>query len=149
MTTKPKRKLVVAFACAAALAGSASVAQAQSGGTAAPGSVDPAPTTPPATTSSSWTVYKKATWYGPGFWGNATACGMVLQPTVIGTAHKNLPCGTQVTFSHGDRVVSATVIDRGPYRKGYAWDLTKKTAKRLSFLPVGAGRITATVTPAG
>ena len=37
------------------------------------------------------------------------------------------------------RSVTATVIDRGPYRKGYAWDLTKKTAKRLGFLEVGAG----------
>ncbi|MDP9187972.1 MAG: septal ring lytic transglycosylase RlpA family protein, partial [Actinomycetota bacterium] len=74
--------------------------------------------------------------------------GMVLSPTVIGTAHKKLPCGTQVTFNHAGRTVTATVIDRGPYRKGYAWDLTKKTAKRLGFLPVGAGAVTATVTPA-
>jgi rare lipoprotein A (peptidoglycan hydrolase) len=72
---------------------------------------------------------------------------MVLAPTVIGTAHKKLPCGTQVTFSHAGRTVAATVIDRGPYRKGYKWDLTKKTAKRLGFLSVGSGPVTATVTP--
>ena len=95
----------------------------------------------------SWTVYKKATWYGPGFWGNDTACGMKLAPTTIGTAHKKLPCGTQVTFTHEGRSVAATVIDRGPYNKGYAWDLTKKTAKRVGFLEVGAGKIQATVTP--
>ncbi len=137
--------------CAFALAlGGASLAQAQSGGTVAPTTVAPAPAPAPApaTSASSWTVYKKATWYGPGFWGNQTACGMVLSPTVIGTAHKKLPCGTQVTFNHAGRTVTATVIDRGPYRRGYAWDLTKKTAKRLGFLPVGAGAVTATVTPA-
>jgi rare lipoprotein A (peptidoglycan hydrolase) len=51
-----------------------------------------------------------------------------------------------VTFSYGGRTAAATVIDRGPYRKGYAWDLTKKLAKRLNFIPVGAGAVTATVT---
>jgi rare lipoprotein A (peptidoglycan hydrolase) len=70
-----------------------------------------------------------------------------LEPTVIGTAHKGLPCGTTVAFSYAGRSVTATVIDRGPYKKGYAWDLTKKTAKRVGFLSVGAGKITATVTP--
>jgi rare lipoprotein A (peptidoglycan hydrolase) len=52
-----------------------------------------------------------------------------------------------VTFAFAGRTVTATVIDRGPFRKGYAWDLTKKTAKRVGFLSVGAGKITATVTP--
>ena len=121
------------------LASSASLAHAQTTGGAA--------TTPPTSGGTSWTVYKKATWYGPGFWGRTTACGMILEPTVIGTAHKGLPCGTTVTFSYGGRSVTAAVIDRGPYKKGYAWDLTKKAAKRVGFLAVGAGRITATVTP--
>jgi rare lipoprotein A (peptidoglycan hydrolase) len=111
------------------------------------------PTAPPPTTTAtpvpsgnSWTATQKATWYGPGLWGRSTACGQVLTPMVIGVANKNLPCGTNVTFTYGTRSVTATVIDRGPYRKGYAWDLTKKAAKRLGFLAVGAGRVTATVT---
>ncbi len=149
--TNAKNRIAVALACALALCVGVSAAQAQSGGIGSPGGTAPAPTTtpPPATLSGSWTVYKKATWYGPGFWGNETACGMTLSPKVLGTAHKKLPCGTKVTFRHAGRTVSATVIDRGPYRKGYAWDLTKKTAKRLGFLAVGSGPITATVTPAG
>ena len=104
-----------------------------------------------ATPSSprSWTVFKAATWYGPGFWGMPTACGTMLTQTTIGVAHKKLPCGTVVTFSYGGRSVTATVIDRGPFRKGYAWDLTKKTAKRVGFLAVGSGQIQATVTPPG
>jgi rare lipoprotein A len=73
---------------------------------------------------------------------------MKLSPKTIGTAHKKLPCGTQVTFTYNGASVAATVIDRGPYRKGYAWDLTKKAAKKVGFLAVGSGRIEATVTPA-
>jgi rare lipoprotein A len=92
-------------------------------------------------------VYKPATWYGPGMWGKATACGMVLQPTTLGVAHRRLPCGTQVTFSYNGASVTATVIDRGPFHKGYTWDLTKKTAKKVGFLTVGSGPIQATVTP--
>ncbi len=135
--------------CMLALTGGVSLAQAQTGGAIAPGGGStPPPSSSPASSAGSWTVYKKATWYGPGFWGNETACGMTLAPTTIGTAHKKLPCGTQVTFTYNGRSVAATVIDRGPYRKGYAWDLTKKAAKKVGFLAVGSGRIKATVTPA-
>jgi rare lipoprotein A len=128
-----------------AIAATGSTAHAQSGGTGT--TTTP---TPPATTAGSWTVYKKATWYGPGFWGRQTACGLTLAPTVIGAAHRKLPCGTTVTFSYAGRAVTGTVIDRGPFRKGkgYAWDLTKKTAKRIGFLAVGKGPVAATVTPA-
>jgi rare lipoprotein A (peptidoglycan hydrolase) len=128
------------------LTGSVALAHGQSGGSA---TTPTAPAPPPAGTGgTTWTVVKKATWYGPGFWGNTTACGIVLEPTVIGTAHKGLPCGTQVAFNFQGRVVHAAVIDRGPYKKGYAWDLTKKAAKRVGFLQQGAGPITATVNPA-
>ncbi|HEY6671058.1 MAG TPA: septal ring lytic transglycosylase RlpA family protein [Solirubrobacterales bacterium] len=122
----------------------APVAGAQTGGV--PGGTTTDPTAEPSP-SPSWTVYKAATWYGPGFWGKPTACGTVLTPTTLGVAHRKLPCGTQVTFSYGALSVTATVIDRGPFRKGYAWDLTKKTAKRVGFLAVGSGPIQATVTP--
>ena len=146
MTLSTKnRAVLVGLSCLALLAGSASIAQAQTGGT--PGGTEPAPSEPAPTGGTSWTVYKAATWYGPGFWGKPTACGMVLSKTVIGAAHKSLPCGTQVTFTYNGASITGTVIDRGPYKKGYAWDLTKKTAKRIGFLAVGSGPIHATVTP--
>src|SRR6476660_985707 len=69
-----------------------------------------------------------ATWYGPGFYGNDTACGKVLRTTTIGVANRTLPCGTRVTFSYHGRYLVAPVIDRGPYRKGYDWDLTSAAA---------------------
>ena len=147
MTLKPKsRAVLVWLSCLAMLAGSASLAQAQTGGT--PGGTEPTEPAPPPSGGTSWTTYKAATWYGPGFWGKPTACGIMLAPTVIGAAHRKLPCGTQVTFSYNGASITGTVIDRGPYEKGYAWDLTKKTAKRIGFLTVGSGPIQATVTPA-
>ena len=144
----------VGLAAVTALLAVAPSAFAQTGGV--PGGTSPTPSpapTPspsvqtPAAGEGSWTVTKKATWYGPGFWGQPTACGIVLAPSTIGVAHKTLPCGTQVTFTFNGVSIAATVIDRGPYNKGYAWDLTKKTAKKVGFLAVGAGPIQAAVTP--
>jgi rare lipoprotein A len=133
------------MACAALLVVGAPAAQAQSGGT--PGSPTATPTTTTAPAPGSWTLMQKATWYGPGFWGRRTACGTKLKPGTLGAAHRKLPCGTEVTFTHNGASVDATVIDRGPFRKGYKWDLTKKTAKVIGFLSVGAGQLEATVTP--
>ncbi|MFL5907878.1 MAG: septal ring lytic transglycosylase RlpA family protein [Solirubrobacterales bacterium] len=123
----------------------ASTANAQTGGT--PGGTTTEPTAQPSSQPGSWTTYKPATWYGPGFWGKTTACGVLLTPSTVGVAHRRLPCGTQVTFSYNGLSITATVIDRGPFRKGYTWDMTKKTAKRVGFLAVGSGPIQATVTP--
>ena len=75
----------------------------------------------------------KATWYGPGLYGNRTACGKRLRPGTLGVAHKTLPCGTRVTFYRGGRFVTLPVIDRGPFRRGVAWDLTAAAARRLGM----------------
>lgn len=76
---------------------------------------------------------KRATWYGPGLYGNRTACGGRLRPGTLGVAHRTLPCGTEVTFYHHRRFVTVTVIDRGPFRRGVSWDLTAATAQRIGF----------------
>jgi hypothetical protein len=75
--------------------------------------------------------YRRATWYGPGLYGNRTACGMRLQRGTMGVAHKSLPCGTPVTFYRGGRFITVPVIDRGPFRRGVAWDLTAAAARKL------------------
>ena len=148
MTSKRTIRAIAGLACTAALLVAAPVASAQTGGVpGGTGGTTTEPTAQPSSAPGSWTVYKAATWYGPGFWGHSTACGTTLTPTTLGVAHRKLPCGTQVTFSYNGASVTATVIDRGPFHKGYAWDLTKKVAKRLGFLAVGAGPIQATVTP--
>lgn len=79
-------------------------------------------------------VYRSdlATWYGPGFYGNRTACGKTLGYDTLGVAHRTLPCGTKVAIMYGGRSVLVTVIDRGPYARSN-WDLTRATAERLRF----------------
>ena len=88
------------------------------------------------TTASTLTLSMKragATWYGPGFYGNRTACGRVLRRGTVGVAHRTLPCGTQVTFAYRGRYLVAPVIDRGPYTAGYDWDLTNGAREALGF----------------
>ncbi len=72
-----------------------------------------------------------ATWYGPGFFGNQTACGQTLTPRTKGVAHKTLPCGSKVVLNYNGRFVRTTVIDRGPFANGAKWDLTQATAQAL------------------
>jgi len=85
--------------------------------------------------SSALIVYElaTATWYGPGFFGRQTACGIALTETTVGVAHRKLPCGTQVQFAFGDRVIVAPVIDRGPFANDADWDLTQAAAQRLGM----------------
>lgn len=125
-------------------------AQAATGG-AAPTAVEPASATP---TEEAATVtafneaelaftplrYAGASWYGgKTMWGRSTACGQILRPSTIGVANKRLPCGTPVKFIWRGHSIVAPVIDRGPYIKGRAWDLTAAAAEALSF--EGIGRI--------
>jgi hypothetical protein len=74
-----------------------------------------------------------ATQYGPGFYGNETACGEVLRPRTLGLANRTLPCGTRVAiYFHGATMV-VSVIDRGPYANHADWDLTVATAHALGI----------------
>ena len=85
------------------------------------------------------TVYRRAyaSWYGPGFYGNRTACGQTLTPSTMGVAHKTMPCGTKLKLRHGGRTVRVTVIDRGPYHGGREFDLTEATKNALGFGSTG------------
>ena len=81
------------------------------------------------------TVYRvsKATQYGPGFYGQRTACGTRLRPSTIGVASRTLKCGTQVAIYYHGRTLVVPVIDRGPYANGADWDLTEATGKALGI----------------
>jgi rare lipoprotein A len=81
------------------------------------------------------TVYRPsvATIYGPGMWGNKTACGKVLRRSTIGLANRTLPCGTPVAVYWHGRSIVVPVIDRGPYANGADWDLTAATANALGM----------------
>jgi rare lipoprotein A len=85
--------------------------------------------------------YAGASWYGgPSLWGHETACGKTLRPNTLGVAHKSLPCGTTVKFVYHGHVLVTQVIDRGPYVKGRAWDLTKAASEVLGLEGVGRVR---------
>jgi hypothetical protein len=111
--------------------------------------VEPAPGGAQAASSSpelALTVYKPATatWYGPRFYGRRTACGQKLTRTLLGVAHRKLPCGTQVAVFYGGRSIVVEVVDRGPFRRDTQWDLTAATAQALGFTftdTIGAVRL--------
>ena len=85
------------------------------------------------------TVYRRAqaSYYGPGFYGRRTACGQTLTTSTIGVAHKTMPCGTKLKIRHGNRTVTARVIDRGPYHGNREFDLTSATRNKLGFGSTG------------
>jgi rare lipoprotein A len=72
-----------------------------------------------------------ASWYGPGFFGKVTACGVRLARATVGVAHRTLPCGMPVTLYHRGRIATVPVIDRGPFVDGREWDVTQAAARRL------------------
>jgi rare lipoprotein A len=87
-----------------------------------------------------------ATWFGPGFYGRRTACGQRMSRTLLGVAHRRLPCGTQVAVLYKGNRITVPVVDRGPFRRDTAWDLTAAAAQALGFEhtdEVGAVRLSA------
>jgi rare lipoprotein A (peptidoglycan hydrolase) len=88
-----------------------------------------------------WKRDPNISWYGPGFYGNGGACGMLgplgLTPDTIGVAHRTLPCGTKVTFKWNGRIVVARVIDRGPYVSGRIFDMTHGLCAALNHCFTG------------
>jgi rare lipoprotein A (peptidoglycan hydrolase) len=76
---------------------------------------------------------RTATYFGPGLYGNRTACGQTLTRRLRGVAHRTLPCGTPVVLHHGGRFVTTRVVDRGPFARGVTFDLTAATARQLGL----------------
>jgi peptidoglycan hydrolase-like protein with peptidoglycan-binding domain len=74
-----------------------------------------------------------ASWYGPGFYGNETACGQRLTRRTVGVAHRSLPCGTKVTIAYRGGFLRTRVIDRGPFAHGAKWDLTAAAATEVGL----------------
>ncbi len=85
--------MIAAFLTAVAMCASAVDALASTGGAAA--------SSEPAVTEGR----SVATWFGPGFYGNETACGQILTHEVIGVAHRTLPCGSLVKLSYRERTI--------------------------------------------
>jgi hypothetical protein len=132
---KPTTLLVLVLVTAMACTGmgmSAIGALAATGGVSAPGAPAPSPKAKPA--RSRIHANGLATWFGPGFYGQKTACGQTLTPAVVGVANRTLPCGTLVKVSYGGRTLTVPVLDRGPYSHiGADWDLTAGAAQALGI----------------
>ena len=88
-----------------------------------------------ASPSLTITVYRPsvATVYGPGFYGQRTACGTMLRRGTLGVANRTLQCGTPVSIYYRGRTIVVPVIDRGPYAHRADWDLTAATARALGI----------------
>ncbi len=96
----------------------------------------------PLTTSSLATTWslRTASYYGPGLYGNRTACGYTLRHRTRGIAHRTLPCGTRVAVYVNGRIAIYPVIDRGPHKAGVSLDLTEAAARKLGVSTTTAVR---------
>jgi rare lipoprotein A (peptidoglycan hydrolase) len=114
-------------------------ALATTGTSAATGGASSAPSSSTTTTTTTQTTIPTnkptgiATWFGPGFYGQRTACGQTLTPAVVGVANRTLPCGTLVKVSYGGHTLTVPVLDRGPYANHADWDLTAGAAQALDI----------------
>jgi rare lipoprotein A len=127
--------LLALFAALWSAGALAAGACASTGGAASP----TAATTPSSTPTSTSTPPTKApktalaTWFGPGFYGQHTACGQTLTPATVGVANRKLPCGTLVKVTYHGQGLTIPVVDRGPYANGADWDLTAAAAQSLGI----------------
>ena len=92
-----------------------------------------APPEPPALAQVAYSTstVAAASWYGPGFYGNRTACGLTLTTSLPGVAHRSLPCGADVTLRYDETTVTVPVVDRGPFVYDREFDLTYATRVAL------------------
>jgi rare lipoprotein A len=120
---------------AAVLTVAVALPAAASTGTGSGGASATPPADDSAQTQATAADYRpaKATWYGPGLYGNKMACGKTLTHRTLGVAHKSLPCGTKVALRYRGQTVVVPVIDRGPYARGVSYDLTQATARKLGM----------------
>jgi hypothetical protein len=86
-----------------------------------------------------WHHDPEISWFGPGLYGNGTACGQKMTKTLVGVAHRTLPCGTLVTFRNTSTgaTITVPVVDRGPYVSGRTWDLTHGACAKIDHCYTG------------
>ena len=85
-----------------------------------------------------WRFDPNISWYGGGFFGSGTACGQTYTKTIVGVAHRTLPCGTKIQFRHNGKIVTVPVIDRGPYVAGRTFDLSYGACRALNHCYTGS-----------
>jgi hypothetical protein len=88
---------------------------------------------------NAWRYDPEISFYGPGFYGRRTACGLAYTTEIMGVAHRSLPCGTMVRFRNhfNGAEITVPVIDRGPYIAGRTWDLSGAACQALGHCWTG------------
>jgi rare lipoprotein A len=84
-----------------------------------------------------------ASWYGPGFHGNATANGERYDQNAMTAAHRTLPFNTVVRVTNLDNSKSVVVRinDRGPYVDNRVIDLSYAAAREIGMIDAGLARV--------
>lgn len=87
----------------------------------------------------------KASWYGPGFDGRATASGAIFDQEGWTVANRTLPLGTILLISRNDQSVVVLVNDRGPFVNGRILDLSHGVANALGTIHAGVAPVRAEI----
>jgi rare lipoprotein A len=84
-----------------------------------------------------------ASWYGPTFYGHATANGERFDADALTAAHRTLPMPVNVRVTNLDngRSLIVRVNDRGPFAKGRIIDLSERAATLLGYKAQGTARV--------
>jgi rare lipoprotein A len=83
-----------------------------------------------------------ASWYGEKLRGRPTASGEPFNPDDLTCAMWDVPFGTIVTVTLGNRSVKVRVNDRGPAKRlGRAIDLSKAAFRKLTSLEAGLVKV--------
>jgi rare lipoprotein A len=84
-----------------------------------------------------------ASWYGPGFHGQATASGETFDQHALTAAHRTLPLGTEAKVTNLDtgQSVTVTINDRGPYVPGRHLDLSQAAAQQIGLIKKGVAKV--------
>lgn len=85
-----------------------------------------------------------ASWYGPGFHGQATTSGETYDQYGMTAAHRTWPLGTRVrvTNEQNGRSVIVRINDRGPFVGDRILDLSYAAATQLDLVQGGTGLVT-------
>ncbi|MGH7804673.1 MAG: septal ring lytic transglycosylase RlpA family protein, partial [Candidatus Binatia bacterium] len=84
-----------------------------------------------------------ASWYGPGFHGNATSNGEIYDQNDLTAAHPSLPLGTRVRVTSFDtgRAVDVRINDRGPFVGGRVIDISYEAARTIEMIGPGTAAV--------
>jgi rare lipoprotein A len=84
-----------------------------------------------------------ASWYGPGFHGQATASGAIYNQYDLTAAHQTLPLGSRVmvTNLNNGKSIEVLVNDRGPFAKERIIDLSHAAAQSIDMIGPGTAPV--------